>query len=290
MHLPVYYKAGSINYADYVTDGGILDLKRIRRELHEVSPVSIPDEIRKRFINVGVDLSSSSEETKRRATHLLDMINLLSISYPYSERSQIDSQSVKLASEPRRIEYDEKWRNDLISLNGYLSWLWQGRKDEILKLINTYKQIDQEEAIARLKAERERMLQAAKNAGQQLQEAELQEFLRPFSRIVNFDRIITDFFERVNIIQTNVIPQVKSLSYKLDIFQNKFEIKKYVVITLIFTFSMMVFGVFLPLFVHLNIQKPHIKVVEHVLLVVSLLPYFTVLLLFLKKALAIEFK
>ena len=290
MHLPIFYNAGSIDYAEYADDNGLLDFPRIRRELHDLSPVSIPENIQKRFSEVGIEMTPSGEETKLRATRLLDIINLLSISYPYSERSQIDKQSVSLAIEPKRLEYDEQWRNDLVSLNGYLSWIWQGRRVEILRLISDYKKLYDDERQKEFDAEREKIVNEMKRTGRQVTEAEAEEMLSPFRHDIPFERIITDFFERVILIENKIIPQIKELSYKLNLFQQRLQIKKYLSLTLTFTLIMLIVGIFLPLFIHLHWNSPYIKTIELLFLIIIVLSYASIILIFLKKALEMKFK
>ena len=290
MNMPVYYQAGSINYSDYVSEDGTLDYDRIRHELFDISPVTIPEGIRQRIINSGIELASTQDEIKTRATHFLDIINLLSVSYPYSEKSKIDKKSVALSLEPKRLEYDAKWQNDLISLNGYLAWIWRGRKDEIMKLMYDYKKLDRDERAQRLEAESQKIVQAFQKGGQNITAEEAKLRLQPFEYSIDFEKIVSSFFDRVNMVEANVVPQVKDLSYKLNVFQEKFEVKKYVVLSLVFAVFILVVGVFLPMFVHLYFKSPHIRAVEVTLLASTMLPYLVIIIMFLKKALAIEFK
>ena len=290
MNMPVYYKAGSINYSDYVSEDGMLDFDRIRHELFDISPVTIPEEIRQRLIDSGMELSSTQDEIKTRATHFLDIINLLSVSYPYSEKSKIDKESFALSIESKRLEYNEKWQNDLISLNGYLAWIWSGRKDEIMKLMHDYKKIDSEESARRLETESQKMVEEYQKGGLNITAEEAKLRLQSFEYSIDFEKIVSSFFDRVNVVETNVIPQIKDLSYKLNIFQEKFEVKKYVILSLVFTVFILVVGVFLPMFVHLYFKSPHIKAVEAILLASTILPYLVIIIMFLKKALSIEFK
>ena len=290
MHLPTFYKVGAIDYSEYKDQNGLLDLSRIRRELSDLSPVSIPDNMKKRFSEIGIEMTKSDEETKFRATRLLDIINLLSISYPYSERSDIDKESLKLAVEPKRLEYDEQWKNDLVSLNGYLSWIWQGRRSEILTLISDYKKIHDAERRNEFDAERKKIIDDMKRAGRQMTETEAEGMLAPFRHEILFERIITDFFERVILIQNKITPQIKELSYKLNLFQQRLEIKKYLSLSLIFTLMMLIVGIFLPLFVHLYWNPPYIKTIELLFLIIIVLSYASIILAFLKKALEIKFK
>lgn len=290
LNLPTYYKAGSINYSEYITKDGILDFQRIRRELHVLAPVSIPEHVKKRFGEVGTD-STSGKETKRRATHLLDLINLVSVSYPYSERAKIDEKGgVGLGFEPKRIDYDEKWKDTLIRLNGYLCWIWQGRRVEILRLISDYKKLYEAERQKEFDAQRRKIIDDMKKIGRQVIEAEVEEMLSPFRFDMPFERIVTDFFDRVTLVQNNFIPQIKERSYKLNLFQEKLQIKKRLSETLIFTFIMLIVGIFLPLFVHMYWNPPYIKKIELFFLIISVLSYASIILIFLKEALEMKFK
>ena len=290
MNTAIYYQAGSIKYSDYVSENGILDFDRIERELFDISPVTIPEEIRERIINSGMELSSTQDEIKLRATHFLDIINLLSVSYPYSEKSKIDKKSVAVFQEPKRFEYHVKWKNDLIRLNGFLAWIWNGRRNEIMKLIRNYSKIEHDERVKRLETESLKMVQEYKKGGQNISAEEAKRRLQPFKHSIDFEKFVSSFFDRVNVVEAQVIPQVKDLSYKLNLFQEKFKVKKYVVLSFVFAVFILVVGVFLPLFVHLYLKKPYVKAIETTLLTATILPYLVIILVFLKKALSIEFK
>jgi len=121
-------------------------------------------------------------------------------------------------------------------------------------------------------------------------ETEAEGMLAPFRHEILFERIITDFFERVILIQNKITPQIKELSYKLNLFQQRLEIKKYLSLSLIFTLMMLIVGIFLPLFVHLYWNPPYIKTIELLFLIIIVLSYASIILAFLKKALEIKFK
>lgn len=288
MSLTIYYKVGIINFGDYMKEGKP-DLKKIRDELHDVSPISLPDEIQKQLFNAGV-LESPEIQIKQKTGKLLDFINLLSISYPYAERSSIDQKSVKFSFESKRVEYDANWKNDLMSLNGYLTWLWQGRQSEIMKLISDYKALYDKDMFEKFNKDKQKMIDDMKKAGRHMTEAEAEERLSPFKHDIDFNKIVLDFFNRVLIVESKIVPEIKELSYKLDFFENKFKIKKYMTITLSVAAVMLILGTFLPLFIHLYYKPPFIKELEVVLLVLTIMPYFLILLFFLKKSLGLEFK
>jgi cytochrome c oxidase subunit IV len=290
MHLPTYYKIGAIDYAQYSTPDGSLNFEKIQRELHQLSPTSLPEAIKQRLLNNGINVPPSDEEVKERAARLIDLINLLSISYPYCERSQIDEKSIALSIEPKRLEYTQKWQNDFLKLNSYLSWFWQGRKNELRKLVLEYESLYKKEQLQRFNAEKQKILSEMKETGRPMSEAEVEDMLSNYHNDLEFERIVTEFFHRVVLIESTMVPQVKDLSFKLNLYESKFHVKGYLVISLIFSFVMLVAGIFLPMYIHLYWQPPYIKAVEFTLLLTSSITYASAILIFLKKAMEIKFQ
>src|SRR5262249_15650310 len=254
MSMPFYTIVDSKKYSDYFKDGGILDMHRVENELFKIASVRVPEERQRSLIDVGTKPPSLQEEARQRAPRLLEILALLSRSYPYSDKSVMGPQAVQGWEEPQRHAYDEKWRDDLFSVNAYLAWIWLGQKDDILSLMTIYKKIYPEEQAARLK---QNVLLATRNAGRRMTEADVQEQLRPFKNYFEnlpFDRMTMEFFERVNFIQQNMIPQIRDLSYKLDFFQKQLGIKKHSTIVIIYIITLLIFGVATPLFVHISYQ------------------------------------
>src|SRR5262249_7863434 len=203
---------------------------------------------------VGTKPPSRQAEARQHAPRLLETLALLSRSYPYSDKSVMGPQAVQGWEEPQRHAYDEKWRDDLFSVNAYLAWIWLGRKEDILSLMTIYQKIYPEEQAARLK---QNVLLATRNAGRRMKKANGQKQLRPFKNYFEnlpFDRMTMEFFERVNFIQQNMIPQIRDLSYKLDFFQKQLGIKQYITIVIIYIITLLIFGVAAPLFVYISYQ------------------------------------
>ena len=178
----------------------------------------------------------------------------------------------------------------MVSLNAYLSWIWQGRRVEILKLISDYKKLYEDERQQEFDAMKIRIMDQMKGSGRQITVAEADEMLSQFRHDIPFERIITDFFNRLILIQNKIVPQIKELSFKLNLFQQKLQIKKYLSLTLTFTLIMLIVGIFLPLFIHLYWSPPYIKTIELLFLIIVVLSYASTILVFLKKALEMKFK
>ncbi|MCJ7778303.1 MAG: hypothetical protein MUP16_08325 [Sedimentisphaerales bacterium] len=299
-----YIGTGSIKAQEYLKNG-TLDFLKLRKELWFT-------------LHMG-----DEKYIKQNAERILHIISLFAMMYPYSDRASIDEKGgMKIFSEPKKLEYDAKWKDDLISLNGYLSWMWEGSSKEILDLMSKYQPIRSEEEIKQKKVFQEKMIQDIKRGItdparqkelvqgiKQREEEEIQrmreqmnkygtfESLRkiegeiPFYIVeTNYSKIVSDFFGRVKFIESNIVPFVRDYSYKLDFFENKFRIKKYLVFALVFSLIMLFAGIFLPLFINLYWKPPYIKSVEVGFLIGTLLPYFIVLLLFLKQTLELKFK
>lgn len=260
MHSPTVYWAGNIKYSDYVTEDKTLDYDRIRKEFLDINltKMTVFGEVW-RFPNKP-DMATQ-DEIKDRATHLFDLITMLSVSPPYSEKFNIDKKSLSISPHIETLEYNSKWQKDLINLNGFLVMIWNRNKDGIMKIFLDYKKLNSEKKTP-----------------------------EPFDHPADFEKIVLSFFDRVYLIQANVVPQVKDLSYKLNLFQEKFEVKKYVVLTLVFAIFILVVGVFLPLFVHLYFKTPHKRKMEVALLCATMLQYLIIIIIFLTKALSMEFK
>lgn len=193
------------------------------------------------------------------AEHLLGIITVLTYIYPYCERPK-DANGIPTGiSDIMRKEYTPEWKSDLVRLNSYLSWLWRTRGEGITKLISEYDAIS-----------------AKKDTKQRFR--------------LNFPQYVADFFTQVQFIETQIIPELSEKSHKLNFYENKFEIKTHLIQSFLMAIFILVFGIFLPLFIHLYFKPPYIKQIELTLLIITLLPYLYYLLCYLKKILELEFR
>ncbi len=259
IHLP-YFKPGAKEFKmeDYLKDN-VLNLSSINRKLSEVSSVMMSLEISKAIPiphpSMGKDYI---EETLiESAKHFVEIINLLANFSPYCEKITIEGKKIKFSGGAKRMKYDKNWQRDLISLNGFLFWLWRTKGEEIRKLMSEYDAIS-----------------AKKEAKQKLG--------------ITFSQFVTDFFTQVQFIEARIIPELSEKSYKLNFYENKFKIKTHLIQAFFIAIFILVFGIFLPLFIHLYFKPPYIKQIELVLLIITVLPYFYILLHYLKKTLELE--
>jgi len=191
------------------------------------------------------------------AEHLLGIITVLTYIYPYCERPK-DANGIPTGiSNIMRKEYTPEWKRDLVRLNFYLSWLWRTRSEGFTKLISEYDEIS-----------------AKKDTKQRFR--------------LNFPQFVADFFTQVQFIETQIIPELSEKSYKLNFYENKFKIKTHLTQAFLMAIFVLVFGIFLPLFIHLYFKPPYIKQIELTLLIITLLPYLYYLLYYLKKILELE--
>ncbi len=318
-----YIRTGSIKPQEYLKNG-TLDFRELRKELFfSSSNTDIPKELEKSLAASGIDLGHKESQIKENAGRILDIISLFAMSYPYSDRSSIEEKGgIKISYGITRLEYEAKWKADLISLNGYLSWFWEGRREEILKTVSQYREIHLREEIKQAKELQEKMIRQMKESAHDSNEVqELLQHAKEFQNDtiqrmkksnqendfyssvkviddeipyyvtdINYNQIVIDFFNRINFIQRNIIKPIEDYSYKLDFYENKFLIKRHLVFALVFSLIMLFAGIFLPLFINLYWKPPYIKSVEVGFLVGTLLPYFVVLFLFLKQTLEIKFR
>ncbi len=277
----IIIKKRVLNFNDF-TKNDTIDFRKIRDELSNLKLLKIPDDIRKELEKSGV-ISSQKDEVIAIGDRLLDIINILSKSYPYSTTMRDDKLSnnkVKHASK----EYDEVWKINLIYNNSYLSWFWRVQKDEILKILTVYNEIFYEEELKSIKESNQKF---KKNAPKSINTEMYSNMLQTLK--IDFKFIVEDFFKRVNTIEIDYIPQIKETSNKLDFYLSKFNIKKYLTITFISSFIILIIGVFLPLFIRLYSNHPHLKEIELGLLLFTTLFYCSIVLYFLKKALELKF-
>ena len=270
---------GFINFAEYVTSDGILDFKRVIRELIELQPVIEPEHIK----------NLSSEKIEEHTTSLIDLIFLLSISYPYSDRGKINQQGgITMAPEPTLLEYSEKWRNDLLNLNGFLSQFWNNHNNELLRLISDYKKLLTDKQFI---AEKSKIMQKMKRAkGENLSASEIEEIIVVYQQDRQFERRVAEFFDRVILIKNTFTQQIKDLSYKLNFYENKLLVKEHITVALFVSFIMLIGGVFFPLFTYMYWRPPYIKGLELTILISSTLIYAVAIMWFFKKAIEMKFR
>ena len=251
---------GSMDYKSYLKDE-VLDFRKISDELSNFNFFELPEGLRLELEKAGI-LKSKKDEIEFIGEKLLSLIQIVQTCSPYSERLKINNDKVSVLIEGERKEYSTKWKDNLIINNMFLSSFWRTRKDKLLTLLSQYNELSYEKSLS--------------NGAQQ-----------SFKKL-NYKLIIEDFFSKIEIIQNDIIPDIKDKSYKLEFYQNKFTLKKYLITSLVLSIVMAIFGIFLPLFIHLYWSPPFIKEIELGFLIFTILFYCSILLFFLRKAL--EFK
>ncbi len=289
MTTPVNYHAGRINYQEYFEDDS-LDLEKIRNDLLDLCPISVPEEIREEMIKAGINVRLTKEEVVDKALRILDIINIMKINSPYIKAGEIDGKGIKYFGGGKRLEYDARWKNDLISLNGDLYWIWKTRGKEILQIMSKFTKFYMKEEAQRFKAAQQKIMEKTNKNGEKSEEDNEIAMLNQYKFEVDFNGIVIDFFNRVKFIEENIVPTLKDSSYKLDFYENKFKIKTHLLTAFIVTISILVLGIFLPLVIHLWSKPPYIKGIELGLLTISLLPYLCLLLYYLMKTLQLKFR
>jgi hypothetical protein len=281
MHLKTFYKPKEVNLGEYTNSDGLVNLPKIKVEIFRILTSQIVKNLMQEGTNEGK--LEQKEEVKKLSNSLFGLTYLLSISYPYSNLSIINSKGQTIFGEPKRIDYDPGWQNDLINTNNFLCWIWRYNKNKCMELILTYRQILKEEHLKEILAENKENKSIKR-------EAKINVNLINHIYDIEFEKIISDFFEKVIFIEDTIIPQIKDLSFKMNVFEKQFNIKQYSIIILIFSFFMLIVGIFLPLYIYLYWKPPYIKSVELTLLIIYVISYAVPILIFLKKAVGMKFQ
>jgi len=249
----------SFELEDYFKDNTLNHLN-IEKKLWELSSVMWSLEIVKKCPQIPPGMGEDYIEKTiiESSEDLLRIITILTYISPYCERP-LDKEGIPSGiSNIRRKKYTPEWHQDIVRLNSHLSWLWRTKGDGFTKLISEYY------AISAKKTEK-------------------------LGFRVNYPRYVADFFTQVQFLETHVIPELNEKSYKLNFYENKFKIKTHLVMAFFFALVILILGIFLPLFFHLYNKRPYIKEIELVLLIITVLPYFFLLLYYLKKTLELKF-
>ncbi len=238
--------------------GDKLNHPNVEKKLWEISSVMASLEITK-AVPPHPDMKDDYIEKTiiESAEEFLGIITVLTYISPYCERPRNKEGKLSGISNIIRNEYTPEWHQDIIRLNSHLSWLWRTRGDGFTKLVSEYDAIS-----------------ATKNPNQSIR--------------FNFSSFVADFFTQVQLLETQIIPQLNEKSYKLNFHEKKFKIKTHLTSVFLFAITMLILGIFLPLFVHLYVKHPYIKIIELGLLVISILPYLCILLYYLKKTLELN--
>jgi len=239
-------KMSILDKEDYFNDG-IIDINKINAEIYNLCS--------RRYQEKDGEQEASDGE------RLHDLIVLLSANFPYSNRTE---KTGITSSIPKRTIYDRNWRDafDKISRNVIIN------KDTILKKVAQYEQVDRQ----RNPSEYEGKFEAALN--------EKGAFV-----IREPIKMVSEFYNRINYVYSNIAPSIENSEFNLKYYQNKFKLKNRLLIALITIIALIIFGVLIPLIMHLFMKPPIQKKIELRLLILTFLPYIVYLFYFLTKVL-----
>lgn len=252
-----YHQSGNTNISEYIKNGTV-DVGKIRSALFHLVPANIPN----------ASVQTYEGVIKKRGSMLLDLISLLSRTYPYSESSSFSDKGFKnLSFTSKRIKYDKTWGEDFISLNRYLNWLWETQKPKILDLMSKFEVQYNKEQLEKIKSKQAKVL------------------MQKLKIDINFKQIVESFFQKVEFFERNIVPSLREETVKLNLYQNKFKIKEKLSQVIVLSIIILFLGIFLPLFIHLYIKPPYLKHLQMGLLIITTLPYFCFLFLYLSRIL-----
>lgn len=250
MALPPCTKMTRINYEDYIREGR-LDLKKIDEELRGLC---YPGE-------------STKDSTVERGERLFDLLMLLSVTYPYSERlSKNETGSGWTTSAPKRNPCDQKWKRALTAITQNLLIL----RPSILAHVEAFEKQDR-----------------ANNPSDY--ESDFHIKARGPGFIISPSLAAADFYSRLDFIQSNIIPKINDKAYILDSFHDRFRPKVNITFGLGVSFVILVVGVFCPLFLVLYSEQPVNKSLEFFILALCTFSYLYLLLRFLVSVLRRDF-
>ncbi len=245
----LYNIPGKLEHKEYHKDGAI-DFKKVLDDLRNLLAFF--------FISKTNPQQITDELIKEKCSKLINFIALLPLTYPYSNILTIQEDGAGLIpAEMERVEYDEKWKSDLIILDRVLFSDWSFEKNNILDLVSKY-QIEYDKKHSKW----------------------LEFYKRSAGHEVVLRMFVIDFFKRIEYIHKNIIPNVKDYSYKLEFIKEKYKLKKNTLLVLFILLSILVIGVILPLIIHLF--YPSIKWIQFVLLIITMSPYFYLLHRFIR--------
>lgn len=243
MAKPFLMRATSLDYEDYMK-GDSVDLKKVYDELFELS--GLTDGTRPQEV-VSAAMDKNGEK-------LVDLLEFLSLTHPYSERlHRAEKGNGWRTEEAERKTYDPKWHQNLIAMNQVLLI----NKKSIIAQIAEFEQKDSKDHAANYSSE-----------------SALRYEESGFYRGPN--QMATDFYNRIEFIQKNIIPRIDDNSLKLTFYQNRFRIKSCLIWVSVMALIIFFVGIFLPLLLSLiGISSTR---VEFLLLTVTFIPYLCLLI------------
>ncbi len=223
----------------------------------------------------------SPDEIIDSACNLLTIISTLSYSHPYNGKKNYRDNTRDIS-----IVYDKEWLKYLKKINRFLLTQWNSRKLSIIELMKRYEkicidtknEIDQKGWIEE-KQEGGTIVSQLSTEGSKL----LKNNKVDISGRIDYELLVQDFFMRVKYIEDTLMPKMVEVESKLEFYEKKFQIKNHgltIIITAIFIF---IFGIIVPLFLQTWQKTPHIRSIEIILLISTMLPYIIGLFYLLKK-------
>jgi hypothetical protein len=241
-----------------------LNFIKLYEELININLPIVPNELRQQLEKSGLILTQK-DELYNFAHKLLDVVHLLLNNYPYN-RTNINIGLLNANLNVEREEYDDLWAQNII-----LSSYWKTHKDITLNILSNYQNTYLKLDINKLSSRKTKV-----NLSNEL--------------YYNYRDHIDEFFKRILIVENDIIPKIRSLSYRINLYQNRFSLKKMSILTISIAFSILIIGIFLPLYIHLYCNPPVIKTMELILLLITIITYSGIILYFLKMALGVKYK
>jgi hypothetical protein len=276
----------TFDFKEYLKDGH-LDIKRIEEELFEIGKLATINYYlsnkKDKIGGLDSDKLIEGKEIEKNSRKLLDLIAMLSMSNPYTERLSLSKDGGIIMTEHKASEYNEQWANDLFSLNKYLSYIWEERQTEIIFLISKY----QENWNKKISTQSEEVVE---NKGKSREEIDLSlkawiyglgQQYKTSEDLVNLIKL---FFKNVTIIQSDIIPQIKTYSYRLKYYQDEMKVKNKLTSSLIISIIMLIIGILIPLYIKF-FNNPPLPLWTPYYLLVTFIPYLLMLLYYLINAL-----
>lgn len=270
-----------------------LEWKKCRILIHEATTIlSVLNITRSNTNSPAFHQKNDNQEVIRIVNELNHFFHLFFTNYPMNIESIVSTSQSSLENPTHTfdsIRYSEI--GDRIT---YLSWTWDTSQQSLIQLFDIYDQIIQQENQNKMQSEINKSISQLDRSFPNYQEVETrirlqwQDIYNSFNQI-RYTPILMNFFERIQVYQTQVMPTLKETLNEFETFNDQFKIKKLTKYFLYTTIYIIVLGIIIPLILFqfiTNIGNGYnwiISYIEYFLLLSSFAPYFIVLVYFLKK-------
>lgn len=285
--------ASLVGKTSLLDKNGNLDWKKCRRLIHEATTIlSVLNITRSNTNSPTFHEKNDNQEVIRIVNELNHFFRLFFINYPMNVESIVSTSQSPL--ENLTHTFDSTRYSEIGDRITYLSWIWDTSQQSLIQLFDIYDQIIQQENQNKMQSEINKSISQLDRSLPNYQEVEnrirlqWQDIYNSFNQIRN-THLLMNFFERIQVYQTQVMPSLKETLNEFETFNDQFEIKKLTKYFLYTTIYIIVVGIIIPLILFqfmTNIGNDYnwiISFIEYFLLFASFAPYFIVLVYFLKK-------